>query len=137
MSFGAAVLPSAGVPTSVPAFIGATANAPSDAQPVAIDSLATYEKIFGTTSPGNLHDSIALFYENGGASCYVVSAGTGAITASALIAALNVVAQRRDVTLLVIPDAVLLPSIADFGTVAQAMLQQAGTLGDRFAIRDV
>lgn len=133
-----------GVATAVPAFIGYTAKAAIDdrsvdLQPIPIDSLAAFEQIFGTTSRGPLHDSVALFYANGGASCFVVSVAPDSETISAdgLLSGLKVIGEQRGVTMLVVPDAVLLPSIADFGTVMQAMLLQAGTLGDRFAILDV
>jgi Bacteriophage tail sheath protein len=145
MSADAAFPPSvSAVPTSVPTFVGYTAQAISQGQsvslqPVPIDSLAAFEQIFGNGSRGTLYDSIALFYENGGASCFVVSvaADSQEITASGLIAGLSVIAEQPGVTMLVVPDAVLLPSIADFGSVVQAMLQQAGSLRDRFAILDV
>ncbi|HEX2833307.1 MAG TPA: phage tail sheath C-terminal domain-containing protein [Thermoanaerobaculia bacterium] len=133
-----------GVATAVPAFIGYTAKAAIDdrpvyLQPIPIDSLSAFEQIFGTTSRGPLHDSIALFYANGGAACVVVAVAPDSetISAAGLLGGLRVIGERHGVTMLVVPDAVLLPSIADFGTVAQAMLMQAGTLGDRFAILDV
>lgn len=138
MSVSEAFPPSVvGVPTAVPAFVGYTLNA-APMQAIEIASLAAYEQTFGATSPGALHDSIALYFANGGGTCFVVSVGTAApITANALINGLNVVRDHLGVTIVVAPDASLLASIDAFATVAQTMLAQAGTLQDRMAILDV
>lgn len=127
------------VPTALPAFIGYTRQRQSSAA-AKIESLAQYESIFGGATPGfYLYDSLRLFYANGGATCYVVSAGetTSAISADALLAALAVIQEQDGPTMLVVPDATLLPTITDYGKVVQAMLAQCGTRQDRFAILDV
>lgn len=99
-----------------------------------------------------LYNSMRLFYANGGGTCYVVSVGpyeTGGAPAPVrrdeLIAGLNAAANQVGITLLAVPDAVLLPGdvagnpweSADFAAVAQAMLQQCERLQDRMAILDV
>jgi len=102
----------------------------------------------------NLHDSIRLFYANGGGPCYVVSVGdyTGAhrgmaaIDVAALQKGLDVAGGTTGPTMLVVPDAVQLAPTgsqngmsvsSDFATLMRAMLEQCGRLQDRVAILDV
>src|SRR5215510_5037430 len=91
-----------------------------------------------------LYYAVKMYFDNGGAQCYIVSVGTYA-DAIALTAANNTkglqvgldrVAQEDEPTLLVIPEAVKL-SATDFGTLAQAVLKQCGDLKDRFGIFDI
>ena len=88
------------VPTAVPAFIGYTETAVRDGAdlrnlPVRIGSLAEYEAYFGgppaakvrLTADGRrvdgidlhsqfyLYNSLRLYFDNGGKTCYIVSAG--------------------------------------------------------------
>ena len=98
-----------------------------------------------------LYDSLLLFFANGGGSCYVVSVGIyGAGVALAdLQTGLTALATTIGPTMLVAPDAVLLPSdgvstacssirtSTAFTTFVKAMLQQAATLQDRVAIFDL
>jgi phage tail sheath protein FI len=134
----------AGVPTAVPAFIGYTARAASPFTLVAIENIAQYEQLFGSDAPSgqgrfNLYNALNLFYENGGANCYVVSTGdySGAVRRQDLEQGLTAAGAKSGPTLLVVPDAMLLPNLADFAAIAVQMLMQAETLGDRFAILDV
>lgn len=101
------------------------------------------------TSPARffLYDSLRLFYANGGGPCYIVSVGNYTkpgqpkaavqISGQDLLAGLAVAGRQIGPTMTVIPDAVLLPDIADFQAVAQAMLAQCGLLQDRVALFDV
>jgi len=126
-------------------------------------SLATtaYEYYSLTTDDGtfNLYNSMRLFYANGGGECYVVSVGlytttTGTTTSTTTIAAadltkgLAAIQEQVGPTMLVVPDAVLLPPTpatksttpwvsADFATVTTTMLAQCELLQDRVAILDV
>ncbi|HZO02704.1 MAG TPA: phage tail sheath C-terminal domain-containing protein [Burkholderiales bacterium] len=90
-----------------------------------------------------LYHSMKLFFDNGGGKCYVVSVGgykaaPGPFVVEAdLTGGLNAVAAEDEPTLLVIPEAVRLATVDQFGNVARAMLQQCQTLGDRFAILDL
>lgn len=88
-----------------------------------------------------LYDSMRLFYANGGGPCYVVSAGSytdeDGITSDALIAGLAAVKDLVGPTMLVIPDATLLPTKAAFDTVVLEMIRQCGDEQDRVAILDV
>ena len=106
----------------------------------------------------NLYNSVRLFYENGGGTCYVVSAGayedavdpkTGGISINPakLTQGLEAAGEQAGPTVTVIPDAVLLngtvpkgermPISGDFQTLVRAMLSQCGTLQDRVALLDV
>ena len=97
----------------------------------------------------NLYYSMRLFYANGGSRCYVVSVGdySSAVSAPPLLAGLNAISSQAGPTMLVIPDAVLLPpsptqttnvpESADFNEVAKAMLDQCIQLQDRVAIFDL
>jgi phage tail sheath protein FI len=94
-----------------------------------------------------LYDSIRLFYANGGGPCRVVSVGSyeSPIAVQALLDGLAILGDSVGPTMLVVPDAVLLPPTdatspwvsSDFATLAQAMLAQAQHLQDRVAILDV
>ena len=95
----------------------------------------------------NLYNSLRLFYANGGGSCYVVSVGSyqDPVQAADLQRGLAAIASQAGPTMLVVPDAVLLPPddpatpwvSSAFAQVAQGMLQQAASLQDRIAILDV
>jgi len=101
-----------------------------------------------------LYWQMRMFFANGGGNCYVVSCGSywsdelpasppdatgwlpGAITAGDLVAGLAQAAYAVGPTMIVIPEACQL-SLADYGTVAIAMLAQASSLQDRVAILDL
>lgn len=98
-----------------------------------------------------LYYSVKMFFANGGGQCYIVSVGTyqasqtidlngdassNPATMYGLQDGLDVVKLEDEPTLIVIPEAVHL-STADYTTLAQAVLLQCNTLGDRFAIFDI
>ena len=103
-----------------------------------------------------LYYAVKMFFDNGGGKCYITSVGlyqspaviglTGdgganVATKSGLQDGLNKVALEDEPTMLVIPEAIKL-SAADYTTIVQAMLLQAGGptpqgLRDRFAIFDI
>jgi hypothetical protein len=91
-----------------------------------------------------LYYAVRMYFDNGGRQCYIVSVGnyqdTIALSAAngtkGLQVGLEKVALEDEPTLLVIPEAVKL-AYADYKTLAQKMLDQCGTLRDRFAILDV
>lgn len=95
-----------------------------------------------------LYDSLRLFYANGGGTAYIVSVGdygTESIEKQHFLDGLTVIADQIGPTMLVIPDAVLLPpddpakpyASAAYQDVARAMLAQCAKLQDRVAILDV
>lgn len=147
----------AGVATAIPAFIGFTQKPEhkdnDKPQAVRINSLLDYENLFGAgpelelDDTGKklqkhnfvLYDSIRLFYDNGGGTCYVVSVGdykTAAFEAKQYTDGLEPLKKVDEVTLLVAPDAAMLLDKEQLGTVHKAMLTQCVELGDRFAILD-
>lgn len=135
----------ASVPTAVPAFVGYTQTATLDGQSVSrkavkVGSLPELVAIFGDGRQKGFHlqDSLRLFYANGGGPCYIVSVGGYGSPPSYgdLRAGLDVLEDQTGPTMLVIPDALSLDA-ESFGKLAQAQLDQAAKLGDRFAILDV
>ncbi|MET0752982.1 MAG: phage tail sheath C-terminal domain-containing protein [Pyrinomonadaceae bacterium] len=81
------------------------------------------------------------FFDNGGGSCYVVSLGAfgkrnGNTSETVFTAALDVIRQLDEPTLLVFPDALFL-SDAKYYSVVNAALEQCMELQDRFTIIDV
>ncbi|MEY2497307.1 MAG: uncharacterized protein QOD12_863 [Verrucomicrobiota bacterium] len=92
-----------------------------------------------------LYFAVKMYFANGGGKCYIVSAGnyadaialTSAAGAKGLQSALDQVALEDEPTLLVIPEATQLPTLPNYKTLSQAMLDQCGTLRDRFAVLDV
>lgn len=102
----------------------------------------------------NLYNSMQLFYANGGGNCYVVSCGlydevTDHADDKVLLRALAAAGEQIGPTMVVIPDALLLPHdeptsgntlpwrSTKFATVVQAMLRQCNDLQDRVAVLDV
>jgi uncharacterized protein len=116
-----------------------------------------YYKLGPANATFNLYSSMRLFYANGGGTCYVVSVGPyvdpasntpSAIKLANLQAGLTAIRDQKGPTMLVIPDAVLLPLDAsetndqivlcpDFNTLSTNMLSQCQALQDRVAILDV
>jgi phage tail sheath protein FI len=86
----------------------------------------------------NLYDSLVLFYANGGGDCYVVSCGDydEAVAYQPLQDGLDAIANVVGPTMLVIPDAALL-DVQNAGKLADQMLRQCASKGDRVAILDV
>lgn len=133
--------------------------------PTRISSMAEFEALFGgppvtrfefsggldnpalAADPATrflLHHSMRLFYANGGGDAWIVSVGgygdaesptkkQGADFTGAALAAL---AKEAEPTMLVAPDAVLLP-IGEWRDVMNAHLAQCAAMGDRIAIIDV
>ncbi|WP_315833149.1 phage tail sheath family protein [Bradyrhizobium prioriisuperbiae] len=103
----------------------------------------------------NLYDCLRMFYANGGGTCYVVSVGAysadGTISYDDLSKGLTAVSEQVGPTMLVIPDAVLLPAdqppatpppgymptSEKFQQLSRDMLAQCTALQDRVAILDV
>lgn len=103
-----------------------------------------------SASEFNLYNSMRLFYANGGGNCFVVSVGTyeegATIDQKALTDGLAVIKEQVGPTMLVIPDAVLLPNdgttkdpwvSAAYKAVVKDMLDQCAALQDRVAVLDV
>jgi phage tail sheath protein FI len=86
----------------------------------------------------NLYLSMQMFYANGGGFCYVISVGDYSQdkTKQVLLDGLDQARAIHDATMIVVPDACLLPD-ADYGAVVAGMLAQAGDLRNRVAILDL
>jgi len=148
-------------PTSIAAFIGYTQRAGpggSDltGRPTRINGLLEFENHFGgscpVAAPANrasrfiLHDSLRLFFDNGGDSCWIVSIGGFTDPALPALPRAKTVAdfkqgiaclkRRHGVGVLAIPDAVLLPGAGKWGRVMRAALRSAAKKGF-FVIIDV
>jgi phage tail sheath protein FI len=86
-----------------------------------------------------LYYSMVLFFQNGGGPCYVVSVGTydgGGINDQDLTDGIETLLKEQEPTMVVIPDAVLLPKDGCI-KVQQAALKHCGDTKSRFAILDV
>jgi phage tail sheath protein FI len=94
----------------------------------------------GAPDQFNLYWQMRLYFANGGGACQIVSVGSyataGSIVAADLLKGLDVAGRRLGPTLLVVPEACQLDA-ADYASVTNAMLAQAGTLQDRIAILDL
>lgn len=97
-------------------------------------------------SPYTLYNNLVMYFGNGGGPCYIVSSGlyTGAaippdpstlIDVSDLQDGLAAVEKEDEVTLLVVPEAVVLGA-TNRKTINDDMLTQCNKLQDRFAIMD-
>ncbi len=88
----------------------------------------------------NMYYALRHYFDNGGGVCYIVAVDTygagGAVDKDQLIKGVNVVADVDEVTLLVTPEAAHAGSDAAYKAVVQAMIGQASTLKDRFALID-
>jgi len=98
-----------------------------------------------TPSPFKLYYSLQLYFANGGGPCYIVSVGdyTGGVvkvgdaeTREGLLGGVRALEKADEPTLIVVPDAVSLDEVAEFGSVVKESLAQCNKLKDRFAIID-
>lgn len=145
----------AGVATAIPAFIGFTEKGERFV-PVKVTSLLDYTTKFGDSctltidSAGKLHghkfvmhDSIRLFYDNGGGTCYVIPVGnyeTADFEAETYTGKNNELLTQLqkvdEITLICMPDAALLLSQAQLDSLQKSILSHCGKMKDRFAILD-
>jgi phage tail sheath protein FI len=161
------------VATAIPAFIGYTAIATDSSgnnainQAIRISSLIEFVTYFGVGPPNitanvdlnpdnsvakvgilpsyQLFNSICMFFNNGGADCYIISVGLYSNSATNILdfvnagsttpMCLDVLKKEDEPTLIVIPDAVSLG--ANYYTLMSLALQQCGNLQDRFTILDI
>ncbi|NOY83404.1 MAG: phage tail sheath family protein [Nitrospirae bacterium] len=148
------------VSTAIPAFIGYTEKGPEVAR---INTLLEYETLFGSArnaafsvqtedgtvgevtpvsgTPANgflMYYSLSHYFKNGGGSCYILSVGdySAAPAKADFEAGLALLEKEDEPTLIVLTDAVSLPT-ADYYSVCVDALAQCNKLGDRFAVLDV
>jgi len=92
-----------------------------------------------------MYDSVHLFYDNGGADCYIVSVGfytgsTGSVNAISyanMSAGLSAVEREDEPTIILFPDAAAFGSDTDFYNLQQSALMQCAKLQDRVAVFDL
>lgn len=160
------------VDTAIPVFIGPTEKASSPNTPVRISSMAEYRDLYGggpersmtveldarnnvtnvsATSKFYLHDSVLMYFSNGGEKCYIVSTGTydylkeaaNQTTLDQYDAIFDTLTRFDEPTLVVMPDAMAVRK--NDGTfddskaysIQQKMVNHCEKMQDRFAILDV
>ncbi len=86
-----------------------------------------------------LHDSMQLFFLNGGGACYIVSVGSygDAVDAEQLKGGIDLLVKEQEPTLLVIPDAVLLVQSDCFAVQQHALDHCGNVMKNRMAILDI
>ena len=89
----------------------------------------------GQTTQGYLRDAVRGFFENGGATCYVLPVGSP--TEEAMVSALADLDRLDTIDLVCAPDISLGPSSDAIMAMQSAVLEHCARLGDRFAILDV
>src|SRR5262245_81618 len=106
--------PQAQLPTGIVGFVGFAAAAadadPAEAAvpvPVSLDRPEEFAAHFAVP-PGHLEAAVRGFFTNGGGRCYVMRADPKAMTADALISALEALEGVEDLDLIAVPDAMLL-----------------------------
>lgn len=141
------------VPAGIPVFIGYTTQATENDENdllqnlKLISSVKKYEQIYGLSGEMNscivMHESIALYFKNGGESCYIIAAGicsdqqTSADCRLAMEQALSKTENVSDIGLLVFPNAMLLTSVEDYYGIYVSAMQQCAAVGNRFVLLDV
>lgn len=98
-----------------------------------------YSLSVSVTNNYTLYWQMQMFFANGGGTCYVVSAGSyssaESLTSTMVDQALEALEKERDVTLIVVPEAV--SSDGEWARIQQSMMKHCGEMGNRFAILDV
>ena len=114
-----------------------------------------YRETNGNASPYLLYHQVKMFYANGGGPCYIISVGDfvavttdplplpaalpnpTTIVKDELKAGLEACKEIDEITILSVPEAVILPVAAERKELYDDMLAQSADLQDRFAIMDV
>lgn len=151
------------VATAVPAFIGYTEKTEYNKnslinKPVRITSFAEYLSIFGgapsvryetysskdklvpKAKPAfRLYDSMRIFFQNGGTTCYICSVGgyDNKIDQEVLCKGITPFEKEQEPTLMIIPDAVSLDNAGLCANVHTALLAHCNKMQNRFTILDV
>lgn len=158
------------VPTAVPAFVGYTEKAARGTKslinvPTRVSSFSEYNDLFGgpsmtkfeiTSDEGSfnlrmvkstrflMYDSMRLFFNNGGSSCYIVSVGdySSGVSAKDLSdtkanGGIISLEKHLEPTILVVPDSTLLSDSDCYSIQADMLAHCGGKMKNRFAILDV
>lgn len=141
------------VPAGIPAFIGHTALANENAEndllqiPKLIGSVTDYKKFYGMSGEAPacaiMHESVAIYFKNGGESCYIIAAGicndqqSSSARRQAIEQALSKAESVSGIGLLVFPGAMFLTSADDYYAICVAAMQQCAAVGNRFVLLDI
>ncbi len=108
------------------------------AEPV-VDLMAGAYTLRRVTPAFRLFQNLVLYFLNGGGPCYIVSVGhhDEVPDAATLIAGVNALENAAEPSLVLVPDAVSLDTLAECVTVQQAVLAHCARSRSRFAILDV
>lgn len=103
-----------------------------------ISSINTVTRTDSGTNKFLMHYGLSLYFRNGGGSCYIVSVGnySGQPSKTDLEAGLTLLEKEDEPTLIVLLDAVSLPT-TDYYDLCVKALAQCRKLGDRFLIADI
>ena len=91
----------------------------------------------------NLYYSLLMFFNNGGGNCYVMSIGSytdanaNGPSLSDYAAVFTELEKFAEPTIIVTPDAMLLPAVTDWTTLSQEALQHCAKMASRVAIFDI
>ncbi|MGE3874710.1 MAG: phage tail sheath family protein, partial [Parvibaculaceae bacterium] len=147
------------VSTAIPAFIGRTQRG---TDPARISSFIEYQALFGAVQsstysvrvttgstpaltltratenvPTTLYYYLSHYFTNGGGPCWIFPAAGNGTVKQQFLAALALVEQEDEPTLILFPEAADLLELADYGDLAKAALMQCNKLKDRFTVLDV
>lgn len=85
-----------------------------------------------------LYYQMQMFFANGGGTCYIVSVGhydQTTLTENAVVTALNKLKKTREVTMVIVPEAVSAGEA--YSKIQQQVMKHCGEMANRFAILDV
>jgi phage tail sheath protein FI len=132
------------------AYFGEQRTIDNDSINVVLDEDNNYAVQSITVANGKffyLYNSIRLFYDNGGADCYIISAGLfknndgtdNTVSSASLSTALLVLQNIDEVTILLFPDAVLIQANAgdEFYQLQKKALEQCASRRNRITILDL
>ena len=86
-----------------------------------------------------LYDSMRMFFQNGGSTCYILSVGsyTDSIEENKLKDAITLLEKEQEPTLVLVPEAVCLSDASACASVQNAVLSHCNKMQNRFAILDI
>jgi len=130
--------------TSFAEFIELFGGPPRTTFSIAADATVNYKLTVDEGTQYYLYRCMQLFYSNGGGDCYIVSVGdyskgvkSGELNNLADFGGLQALLKEQEPTMVVIPDAVLLPSDECYSLQQAMLLHCGGEMRSRIALLDV
>lgn len=126
-----------------PKFVLSVGDVPKDSDPVPFYSLPSLDGskaviVVNQSAPFSLYYQMAMFYANGGGTCYIVSVGTYAegvpVNKDKVAEALTALEKEQEVTMVLVPEAAFTQDCKEIQT---QMLAHCGKMMNRIAILDV